>query len=186
MAKRISVPILVRMRTQSECRRPPKLLFNCITFIFKSAVRGAGGNRLNVGVKMKISIRYSILSSCLNEGRKRREWPVGLFTRIAEPEPPLPTTSTLPSMSKRTKLIQYLIKLYRTVHKHKGGSDTCSPPAVAYVQEGLRSFARLRWPSGSPVIKTNLQLPMQIQGSHHHHHYHDHDHYHHLHHHDSQ
>ena len=131
MAKRVSVPILVRLRTQSECRRPPKLLFNCITFIFKSAVRGAGGNRLNVRVKMKISIRYSILSSCLNEGRKKREWPVGLFTRIAEPEPPLPLhylciTSTIPSMSKRTKLIQYLIKLYRTVHKHKGGSDTCS------------------------------------------------------------
>ena len=126
MAKRVCVPNLVRLRTQSECRRPPKLLFNCITFIFKSAVRGPGGNRLNVRVKMKISIRYSILSSCLNEGRKKREWPVGLFTRIAEPEPPLPTTSTLPSMSKRTKLIQYLIKLYRTVHKHKGGSDTCS------------------------------------------------------------
>ena len=178
MAKRVSVPILVRLRTQSECRRPPKLLFNCITFIFKSAVRGAGGNRLNVGVKMKISIRYSILSSCLNEGRKKREWPVGLFTRIAEPEPPLPTTSTLPSMSKRTKLIQYLIKLHSTVQYQTcsimGGSDTCSSapiPAVAYVQEGLRSFARLRWPSGSPVIKTNLHLPMQIPGSHHHHHH---------------
>ena len=169
-----------------------------------------------------MSIRYSILSSCLNEGRKKkREWPVRLFTRIAEPVAypylpyhtsstilPLPfllyhTSSTIPPPPYHpchTKTILYpyfyytvpylyhavpvwcplctiLKKLYYTVPYLYFSVPTCTMPVPCLscsVAGGLRSFARLQRPSGSPVIKTNLHLPMQIPGSHHYHCYHHH------------
>ena len=188
MAKMVSVPIMVCLGTESECRRPPKLLFHLITLA--AQVRA----QVKIDWTGKWASASDIQSYAWMKGGRRGSGQCGSLRGLQSSYPhypylhhtsivPLPYlqhTSTVPppylyhtptipspylhhtsTISKRTKLIQYFIKLYRTVQYH-----TCNS-----VEGGLRSFARLQRPSGSPVIKTNLHLPMQIPGSHCHHHH---------------